>query len=192
MKTFALAVSLVAAVSFAQDAGTPVAPPGFKARAVTKGGDKKGVDALYLACDEALKKGDIDALAARIDFPLTMITDTAAGVPVTLQWERQAWVDTMKRSAGLPKDLKLSKKTKVTFLSDSLAMVEEANEQIIGKAKDRWLSGAVVQRRDGQWMFKAMIEGGWGELVAAPPRPEPLVAPTPRLPVKALEQVKTK
>lgn len=154
MKTFALAVGLVAALSFAQDGGTPV----FKARSVTKGGDKKGVDALYAACDEALKKGDVEALAARIDFPLTMITDNAAGVPVTLQWERQAWLDTMKRSPLPPKDLKLSRKTKVTFLSDSLAMVEEANAQ----AKDKWLSGAVLQRKDGQWVFKVMVEGGWG------------------------------
>jgi hypothetical protein len=190
MKTLALTSCLIAAAAFAQPAEAPPAP-GFKPRVVTKAGDKKGIDELYKASDEALKKGDIEALAARIDFPLMMMTDDSAGVPSTSSWEKQLWIDTMKASiANLPKDVKMAKKTRATFISDSLAMVEEANERTVGKKKETWTSAALVGRKDGRWMFKAMIEGGWGDQLPSPVKAEAPKAEPVRTPVKAIEAAK--
>ncbi len=170
MKQLALACCLFAVTSLAQAPAAADAPAsaaaGFKPRPVTRGGDKKGIEALYKACDEAMKKGDVEALATHFDFPVMMMTDSAAGVPSSSMWEKAVWVDAMKKAASsLPKDLKLAKKTRITFVSDSLALVEEANDRTLGKVKDKWTSAAIVQLKDGKWMFKAMIEGGWGEVM---------------------------
>ncbi len=175
MKHLALACCLTASFAFAQDA---VAPAGFKPRPVTKGGDKKGVEELYKTCDELTKKGDWEGMAARVDFPVTMVTDNAAGVVSSSTWDKATWVESMKKAgADMPKDLKMSKKQKVIFLSDSLAMVEESNERTIGKQKDKWTSAALVVLKDGKWMFKSMIEGGWGD--AMPPEKKADAAPAP-------------
>ncbi len=185
MKTLTIACCLVAVAAAAQSAAPAAASPtstGFKPRHVTKGGDKKGIEELYKTCEEAMKKGDLDAMAARVDFPVMMMTDNAAGVPSTAMWERQQWIDSMKKSfAEMPKDIKTAKKTKATFISDSLAMVEESNEMTVGKAKDKWTSSAIVALKDGKWLFKGMIEGGWGDVM--PQKVEANAEPA-RTPVK--------
>lgn len=178
MKNLALACCLFAFAATAEDAP---AAGGFKARHVTKGGDKKGVEELYKACDDAMKKGDMDAMAARVDFPVMMMTDNAAGVPSTVMWEKAQWLESMKKSmAEMPKDMKMAKKTKVTFITDSLAMVEETNDMTMGKVKDKWTSASLVTLKDGKWMVKAMVEGGWGDAMPAPKTAEAAPAPAPK------------
>ena len=198
MKNVALACCLFAVCAFAQaPAADAPAAGGFKPRHVTKGGDKKGIDELYKTCDESMKKGDVEGMAARIDFPVMMMTDNAAGVPSTAMWEKAAWVDAMtKAHVGMPKDMKMAKKTKVIFISDSLAFVEETNDMTMGKAKDKWMSGAIVELKDGKWMFKGMIEGGWGDMMpaakaeAAPPTKAVEPAKTPGAVVKPADPAK--
>lgn len=165
MKNLVLACWLFAVPALAQ---APDA--GFKARHVTRGGDKKGLDELYKAVEEAARKGDVEAMAARVDFPVMMITDNGAGVPSSVMWDRAAWVETMKKGlAGMPspKDTKWAKKTKPTFISDSIAMVEEANDITLGKVNDKWTSASIVVLKDGKWMLKAILEGGWADLIPA-------------------------
>ncbi len=195
MKTLALACCLFAVTAVAQGAAAPAAAApaaaGFKPRHVTKGGDKKGVEELYKTCDEAMKKGDVEAMSARVDFPVMMMTDNAAGVPTTAMWEKQAWMDSMKKSfADMPKDMKMAKKTKATFISDSLALVEETNEMTMGKAKDKWTSASIVELKDGKWMFKGMIEGGWGDVMPAQKAEAPKAVEPTKTPVKAVEAPK--
>lgn len=188
MKNVALACCLFAVTAFAQGAAAAADAPAagvFKPRKVTKGGDKKGIEELYKACDDAMKKGDVEGMAARIDFPVMMMTDNAAGVASTAMWEKQAWIDTMKKAnADMPKDMKMTKKTKITFISDSLAMIEETNDMTMGKVKDKWTSAAIVNLKDGKWVFKGMMEGGWGDMMP-PPKAEAPKAEPARTPVKA-------
>ncbi len=194
MKTLALACCLFAVTALAQGAADAPAASAFKPRKVTKGGDKKGIEELYKTADEATRKGDFETMAARVDFPVMMMTDNAAGVPSTVLWEKQVWLDTMKKSAaGMPVDPKMSKKTKITFISDSLAMVEETNEMMIGKTKEKWTSASIVELKDGKWMFKSMIEGGWGDMM--PPQKAEAAAVAPKAepvktPMKAAEPAK--
>ncbi len=137
-----------------------------------------------------MKKGDVDAVAARVDFPVMMMTDSTAGVPSTSMWEKAMWMETMKKSAAdMPKDMKMAKKTKIIFISDSLAMVEETNDMTMGKAKDKWTSASIVELKDGKWMFKGMIEGGWGDM-APPPKAEAAKAEPAKTPVKPAEPAK--
>lgn len=180
MKHLVLACCLVSFVAAAEDTAAP-AGGGFKPRHVTKGGDKKGIDELYKTCDELAKKGDWEGMAARVDFPVMMMTDNAAGVPSTSMWEKAQWLETMKKAgADMPKDMKMAKKQKYTFISDSLAFVEETNDMTMGKVKDKWTSAAIVELKDGKWMFKGMIEGGWGDAMPAEKKAEAAPAPSPK------------
>jgi hypothetical protein len=160
MKKLALACCLLAVSAFAEGEA------GWKPRHVSAKPDKKGIDAMYKAMEEAMKAGKVEEAAAMVDFPVMMMTDTAAGVPSTVMWDKATWMKTMTDSAAnMPKDMKMGKKTKITFLTDSLAFVEEDNDMTMGKTKDKWVSGAIVELKDGKWMAKGMIEGGWGDMM---------------------------
>jgi hypothetical protein len=143
----------------------------------------------------------IRANRAQQNIPVMMLTDNAAGVVSSSMWDKATWVETMKKAgADMPKDMKMTKKQKVTFISDSLAMVEETNDMAMGKVKDKWTSAAVVVLKDGKWMFKSMMEGGWGDMMppAAEKKAEASPAPAPKpaekapaaVPAKAAEPAK--
>src|SRR5207249_3432282 len=99
MKTTTICSLIVlgwSAVATAQEkaappAGAPAAAPaagaagmpdmtkmGPLSRKVTKE-DKKGVDELYKKSEEAWKKGDVNALAELVDFPVIMLSDDSKG-----------------------------------------------------------------------------------------------------------------
>lgn len=197
MKKLALACCLFAVSAFAQGAvkaepakgADPAAGPQWKPRHVAAKPDKKGIEEMYKAMEEAMKAGNMEACAAHIDFPVMMMTDTAGGVPSTAMLDKATWVASMTKSmADMPKDIKMGKKTKITFMTDSLAFVEEDNDMAIGKNKDKWVSGAIVELKDGKWVAKGMIEGGWGDLMPKEaPKPaavEPAKAPAKVEPAK--------
>jgi hypothetical protein len=181
MKKLVFALSMIAAVAFAAEppkGDTKAAPPAaaggdaaanpmanWKPRQVTKK-DTKGIEALYKICEEAMKKGDVDTMAAHWDFPVYMITDNAAGVTMGDLWTKDMWMQTMKPMfENMPKDAKHTMKTKATFLTDSIAFVEENHSMQMGKEKAQtWTSGSIVVLKDGKWMFKTGAEGGWGDM----------------------------
>lgn len=209
MKKLAFACCLVAVSALAQgaakaepakpaEAAKPVegAAPSWKPSHVSAKADKKGVEELFKAMDDAAKAHDFEAMLAHIDFPVMLLTDSAAGVPSSAMLDKATFVSVMTKSSGeMPKDAKIVKKTKITFITDSLAFVEEDNEMTLGKAKDKWVSGGLVELKDGKWMVKARIAGGWGDLMpkdapkaaaepaktpakAEPAKPAPAAAPT--------------
>ena len=38
----------------------------------------------------------------------------------------------------------------------------------MGKQKSEWKSHSLVVNKDGKWMFKEMVEGGWGGNMTGP------------------------
>jgi hypothetical protein len=185
MKKLVLACCLIAGSVFAADAAKPAdakpaegAAPQWKPKAVAKK-DTKGIEALYKQMDELAKKGDVEGLAALYDFPALMLTDNSAGVVMGAEWDKEKWVATMKPAfENMPKDMKHSVKTKPTFISESIAFVEESNTRSIGKAKpESWTSGSFVVLKDGKWMFKAGAEGGWGDMMPPPAEKKADAAP---------------
>ena len=156
---------------------------GWKPRHVSAKPDKKGIETMYKEMEDAMKAQNMDACTAMIDFPVMMMTDNGAGVPTTTMWDKATWVATMTKSmADMPKEMHMGKKTKITFITDSLAFVEEDNDMTMGKAKDKWVSGSIVELKDGKWMMKGMIEGGWGDMM---PKEAPRAAAEPtRTPIK--------
>jgi hypothetical protein len=163
---------------------------GPMSRPVTKQ-DKKGIDDLYKAFEEAMKKGDINAAADLIDFPIVMLTDDSKGVAKVQNTTRDQWVAIFSPFvANMPKDMKMSNKHTPTFLSDTLAVSIEQNGMQMGKTKGKWNAMSVLTQVDGKWKFKQMAESGWGDMpspanAAAPAAAKPVAAAAPAKPAAA-------
>jgi len=173
MKNLVFAATLISSLAFAAepakadapaDAANPMA--GWKPKKVTKK-DTKGIDALYKASEEAWQKGDLAAAEALHDFPLYMMTDNAAGVVSSGNYSKEEWNQMMKPALeNMPKDVKMKSTHKPTFVTDSIAFVEETHTMTPPKGKpETWTSASIVILKDGKWMFKTAVEGGWGDMM---------------------------
>lgn len=156
----------------------------WKPSKVTKA-DTKGIEALYKSMRDAMVSGDVEAAAALCDFPVLMVTDNQAGVPTAEQYTREMWVKEMTPSGPQPRDVKMDRKHKATFLSNALAIVEETNSMMHQGKRQTWKSGAIVINKDGKWLFKSQIEGGWGDVVPPKQAQAPRLTPTPTQPTAA-------
>ena len=183
MKKLLLLTALVSSfAALAEDAkpadanANPMA--NWKPKKVTKK-DTKGVDALYKSAEEAWKKGDLAAAEALHDFPVFMLTDNAAGATMGGEWSKEQWNQMMKPAfEGMSKDTKLTRKWKPTFVTDSIAFVEETNTMTPPKGKaETWTTASIIVLKDGKWMFKAGAEGGWGDMPMPEKKAEAAPAP---------------
>jgi ketosteroid isomerase-like protein len=160
---------------------------GPMSRAVTKA-DKKGVDELYKAFEDAMMKGDINAAADLVDFPVIMLSDDSKGVTKTFKATRAHWIAIftpfMPFMADRPKDMKMSAKHTPTFLSDTLAVSIESNGMSMGKIKGKWSAMSVLTLVDGKWKFKEMAEAGWGDMPGTSPAPATAKEPGTPAPTK--------
>jgi hypothetical protein len=173
MKTTTLCSLIVLGLSAVAVAQEKAAPPaggpdmtkmGPMSRKVTKE-DKKGVDELYKSAEEAMKKGDVNAMADLVDFPVIMLSDDSKGEVKHFAATRDQWVGMMQQFfTGMPKDMKMKHKHTAHFLSDDLAVAIEENSMNMGKMKGSWKAMSVLTLKDGKWKFKEMAEAGWGDM----------------------------
>lgn len=142
---------------------------------------KKEIQDFLKQEDELAAKGDMNAMLARLDFPLYMATDTLKGVPEAKLFTKDEYIATMKPFwENMPKDMKTTHKPTIAVLSDSLASVVDDFTMTMGKTKVTGRNQALLVKIDGQWKFKSMVEAGWGgmhEPAAKPPAPAPAPAP---------------
>jgi hypothetical protein len=192
MKTITLCSLLVlglSSVALGDDKAAPPPPPppgmpdmtkvGPMSRKVTKE-DKKGVDELFKAAEEGWKKGDVNALADLVDFPVIMLSDDSKGEVKHFAATRDQWVGMMQSMVtGMPKDMKMKSKHSAHFLSDDLAVAIEEISMTMGKVKGSWKSMSVLTLRDGKWKFKEMAEAGWGDMKPPPGATTATTAPVP-------------
>ena len=139
--------------------------------------DKKELAAFYKAMEEAGKKGDAEALAALVDFPVTMQTDDHAGKFSQIELNHDQWVAEMKPFMDSMKGMKDYKETHsgtCYVLSDDLASCEGVVNTQMGKTKMKFIDQSILIRKDGKWLVKSMLEAGWGD---APPPGSPDAAP---------------
>ena len=144
-------------------------------RKVTKE-DKAGIDAMYKAMEEAHKKGDVNAMADLIDFPIMMVTDDSKGVESHSEWNKDMWVKMMEPFVkNTPKDMKDTHKRSYRFLSPDLAFVDIDENMTMGKMKGAWKAESMVVHKDGKWKVKMDAEAGWGDM--KPPEGQAAAAP---------------
>lgn len=125
---------------------------------------RKEIEAFFKEEEALMKKGDLTAAIARVDFPFFGVTDDRNGIPKTDIYDRQKYEEMMKSMlAQMPKDMEITRNTKITVLSDSLAMFTCDFTTTMGKEKLSGRNAGVMVKRDGQWKWKAMFEAGWGD-----------------------------
>jgi uncharacterized protein (TIGR02246 family) len=130
--------------------------------------DKREIQALFKEMDAAGKRGDLEAAAAFIDFPVLMVTDDSKGEAMGEPWDRERWTEVMRPFYEKPmKDMKVTHKPTIFLLSDSLASVDDVATMSMGGKKTTSRNSMLLVRRDGKWLVKAMAEGGWGDMMAA-------------------------
>ncbi|MBI3183778.1 MAG: hypothetical protein HYZ28_16700 [Myxococcales bacterium] len=198
-RTFVLCLAAVgfASPAFAQEkAAAPAAPPAAPAAPAMDMGKmgpwarkptnekqtKKEIAEFFKAEEELGKKGDLDGMAARVDFPVYMATDDSKGTPLAKLYNREEYIAEMKPFfENMPKDMKMTHKPTVLVLSDSLVSVSDEYTMGAGKQKMSGKNGGLLVKRDNQWKWKMMVEAGWGDqppaAAAAPGAPAPSAPP---------------
>jgi uncharacterized protein (TIGR02246 family) len=127
--------------------------------------DRKEIQALFQAMEAASKRGDIEAAAALVDFPVLMATDDAKGEGMAESWSREEWMEVMRPFYAKPMtDVKVTHKPNIFLLSDSLAAVDDVATVKAGARTMTMRNTTLLVRRDGKWLVKMMAEPGWGDM----------------------------
>jgi hypothetical protein len=115
-------------------------PPGVKHEKK----DRSELQAFFQRMEAASAKGDLEAAAALIDFPVLMVTDDSKGEAVGDPWSREQWVETMKPyyAQPSPPGTTTHGKPTIVLMSDSLALVGTPWTMKVGGKK---VSGTSVE-----------------------------------------------
>lgn len=143
-----------------QDPMAGWAPPKVKQEAK----DRKEIQALFREMEAAGKKGDLEAAAALIDFPVLMVTDDKRGEAGGESWSREQWMKVMAPFYAKPMEGTMTHKPAIFMVTDSLAT---ANVEWTMKERGKTMSGRnamILVRKGGAWKAKVMMEGGWGDM----------------------------
>jgi len=134
--------------------------------------DRAEIAKLFKAMETAGKKGDIEAAASLIDFPVLMLTDDSKGEAHGDAWTKEQWVKVMEPFYKPMPDMKVKDKPTVFLISDSLATVTNVATITMGKKAMTARNSMLLSRVGGEWKVKAMVEGGWGDSMAMAGTPE--------------------
>jgi hypothetical protein len=166
--TLALPCLLLATGAAAADTGADNPMPGWKPPRLTQESrDKQEITALFTKMDQAGKKGDVEAAAALVDFPVLMVTDDSKGEAHDVSWSREQWTEVMKRLYAKPMNVTVHHRSTVSVLSDSLATVVDHATFEMGGRSVTARSSSLLVKKGGEWKIKSMSEGGWGDSMSA-------------------------
>lgn len=126
--------------------------------------DRASLDAWFAAYDAHSAKRDVEAMADLAVFPLNLVSDDSAGNGRSAQWDREQFVGTMTQVMGEgAEDITFESERTPVFLSPAMAVVF-TDSTMTAKGETQKLRYAdILVRRDGQWAFQTMIQGGWGD-----------------------------
>jgi uncharacterized protein (TIGR02246 family) len=153
--------------------GTPSADDpmaGWVARKVTnEAASRKEIQAYFKAMDQASRKGDLEAAADLIDFPVLMVTDSSKGEVKAGAFSKEEWTQMMGPfyEKPMPKEIQMTHKPTVTVLTDSLATVVDDWTMTMKGKKVAGKSAMHLVKVDGKWRAKSMVEGGWGDAMGS-------------------------
>ena len=139
-------------------------------KAANEAQDRKEIDALVKAMDAAARKGDLQAAAAMVDFPVLMVTDDKKGEASAAEWSKEQWLQVMEPFYKQPLEGKIRHKPTVFLASDSLATLVDVVTMTVGNKSLTSRNSTVLVRKDGKWLVKVMMEGGWGDVASASPK----------------------
>ncbi len=120
--------------------------------------------------DKIMKKHDLAASMAMIDFPVWMVTDDAKGEASGEMVSKEAYEAMMKPfyEMPMPKNMKMTRKNAITLLSPSLAVVISTWNMRMGKKRGVFKNAELLVKKGGEWKSQVMAEAGWGDLPSGP------------------------
>lgn len=128
--------------------------------------DREGLDAFFRQRDEAIKQGKIDLFMSQEDYPLFVVTDTTTGETVADVWDAARNAEIMKQAVPYgPKTELLHEERQYFFLTNDMAISYEINAFVIGGKKVKWRAANLLVKRNGKWMNKGILEGGFGDFL---------------------------
>ncbi|MGH4033802.1 nuclear transport factor 2 family protein [Actinomycetota bacterium Odt1-20B] len=126
--------------------------------------DRASLDAWFAAYDVQSGKRDVEGMADLAVFPLNLVSDDSAGNGRTAQWDREQFVATMTQVMGEgSEDIVFESRRTPVFLSSALAVVFTDSTMTAGGESQQLRYADILVKRDGQWAFQTMIQGGWGD-----------------------------
>ncbi len=125
--------------------------------------DRASVAAWFEKYDALAAKQDFEAMADTAMFPLNEVTDDGAGNGQAEQCSREQYLAQMAEVMGGSGDDVTMESTRTPhFLSDGLVFVITEGAVTYGGQTQPMRYGDLLVKKDGQWLFQTMVQGGWG------------------------------
>ncbi|MGW7363035.1 nuclear transport factor 2 family protein [Streptomyces sp. NPDC054841] len=122
------------------------------------------IEAWFADYDAASARRDIERMADLAVFPLNLVSDDSAGDGAAAQWDRKQFVDTMTQVMGDgSEDIGFESVRTPVFLSPAMAVVFTDSTMTTGDTTQQLRYADILIKRDGQWAFQTMLQGGWGD-----------------------------
>ena len=124
------------------------------------------VEAWFAAYDAHSAGRDIARMADLAVFPLNLVSDNTAGDGASAQWDREQFIGTMTQvmGEGADGDLSFDSVRTPVFLTSAMAVVFTDSTMTTAAGETQQLRYAdVLIKRNGEWAFQTMIQGGWGD-----------------------------
>ncbi|MGP3998638.1 nuclear transport factor 2 family protein [Streptomyces sp. 8N706] len=126
--------------------------------------DRASLDAWFAEYDVQSAKRNVERMADMAVFPLNLVSDDAAGNGRSAQWDREQFVATMTHVMGDGSESITFESTRTpVFLSPSMAVVFTDSAMTMEGRTQQLRYADILLRRDGEWAFQTMIQGGWGD-----------------------------
>lgn len=118
----------------------------------------------FAAYDAHSAKRDVERMADLAVFPLNLVSDDSAGNGASAQWNRAQFIETMGQVMGGGSDDITFESTRTpVFLSPAMAVVFTDSTMTMDGQTQQLRYADILIRRDGEWAFQTMIQGGWGD-----------------------------
>lgn len=122
--------------------------------------DVASVHDWFARYDALAAAGDVEAMADMGMFPLNTVTDNAAGDGSARPWSREEFIQIMRDAVGAGATMESVRTPH--FLSRSLVFVVTDATFTLNGERHRVRYGDLLVKRNGQWYFQTMVQGGWG------------------------------
>lgn len=124
--------------------------------------DRASIDAWFARYDAHAAKAHVDSMADMAIFPLNLVTDDSEGNGSAWQWTREQFIDGMTGAMGESGGVTMESTRTPFFLTKQLVFVITDAVLTANGATQQLRYADLLVKRDGQWFFQTMVQGGWG------------------------------
>ncbi|MGH4011358.1 MAG: nuclear transport factor 2 family protein [Pseudonocardiaceae bacterium] len=125
--------------------------------------DRASVAAWFEKYDALAARRNFEAMADMAMFPLNEVTDDGAGNGQAEQYSREQYLAQMAEVMGGSGDDVTMESTRTPhFISDGLVFVITEGVMTYRGQTQAVRYGDLLVKKDGQWLFQTMVQGGWG------------------------------